>query len=245
MKYSSIVLANFLKRENRFIATCRLQTTQEIVTVHVKNTGRCKEILIPGTLVALNYQPSPKRKTAYDLVAAKKADFWINIDSQLPNQLVHNGLKTGIINLSGLTGKLTEIKPEQTFQQSKFDFYIKTDQGEQAFIEVKGMTLENQQIGAFPDAPTLRGLKHVNELRQALTVGYRSYVIFVVQFAEIKEATIHKKMQPALVQAIELGQAEGLTVLAYNCQVTAETVELIGQVDFNLQADFIDPNQEV
>lgn len=241
MNYESIVLAKFIQRMNRFIAHCRL-ANGEIVVVHVKNTGRGREILLPEVEVALNYQPSPKRKTAYDLVAVKKGSFWINIDSQLPNKLVLEGLKTGIINLPDLSGELKIIKPEVTYQHSKFDFYVET-LTEKAFVEVKGLTLENHGIGAFPDAPTLRGLKHVDELQLAMLDGYKAYVLFVVQFESIKLATIHQEMQPALQASLHQGLAAGLHVLAYNCQVTPATVTIEKQIPFDLDYTFEDPNQ--
>lgn len=243
MKYPSVVTAKFIRRANRFIAYCRLDETNETVEVHVKNTGRGKEVLLPEASVALNYSPSPKRKTDYDLIAVKKRDFWINIDSQLPNHLVQDGLKTGIIRLPDLSGSLTLIKPETVFQHSKFDFYLETELGEKAFLEVKGMTLENFGIGAFPDAPTLRGLKHVEELKLAIQQGYKAYVLFAVQFEPVKLATIHKEMQPALADALEEGMRSGLHVLAYNSFVAEGTVQLKEEVPFDLTYPFIDPNQ--
>jgi sugar fermentation stimulation protein A len=242
--YPNVQLAYFINRPNRFIAQCKLQDTAEIVTVHVKNTGRCKELFAPGVEVALSYQPSPKRKTAYDLIAVKKAENWINIDSQVPNALASQAILAGDIVLPQLNGSIVSLKREKRFGQSQFDILIETDTGQQAFVEVKGMTLENQQIGAFPDAPTLRGLKHVTELIDAAAQGYQSYLLFVVQFAAVKTATIHTQMQPQLAEMITLGQQQGLSVLAYNCQVTPATIEIEHQVPFDVTTMFEDPNLE-
>ena len=135
------------------------------------------------------------------------------------------------------------MKREYTFEHSKFDIYFETDQQEKGFVEVKGMTLENQGIGAFPDAPTLRGLKHVEELRVAQAMGYHSYVLFVVQFPTVSRATIHRQMQPALYSAVEGALADGVTVLAYNCDVDQQSISIKQAVPFDLTQKFIDPNQ--
>ena len=191
MNYSAVQSAYFLTRDNRFIASCRLKETNEIVTVHVINTGRSKELLLSNALVALEYCPSPKRKTSYDLIAVKKENDWHNIDSQALNQLVADGIKEKKILIPHLKGSIDYLKREVVFQHSTFDFYFETTQGEKGFIEVKGMTLENQKVGAFPDAPRVRGLKHVNELTFAQKEGFHCYVLFVAQFENLEIATIH------------------------------------------------------
>lgn len=242
--YPNVQLARFIHRPNRFIAECRLQATGEMVTVHVKNTGRCKELFFLEVEVALSYQPSPKRKTDYDLIAVKKGDAWFNIDSQVTNTLASQAIADGTIVLPGLKGEIVSVKREKRFAKSQFDILVETDTGNQAFVEVKGMTLENHGIGAFPDAPTLRGLKHVTELIQAMEEGYQSYVLFVVQFEHVVAATIHTAMQPALAETILLGQKQGLSVIAYNCSVTPATIEVEHQVPFDVRQTFEDPNQE-
>lgn len=242
--YPNVQLACFIHRPNRFIAECRIQETGQLVTVHVKNTGRCKELFFPEVEVALSYQPSPKRKTDYDLIAVKKGEAWFNIDSQVPNALASQALLDGTIVLPHLNGQIVSIKREQTFAQSKFDILVETDSGQKAFVEVKGMTLENQAVGAFPDAPTLRGLKHVTELIEAMHEGYQSYVLFIVQFEQIEIATIHTEMQPALADAIFLGQKQGLSVIAYNCCVTSDTIKVAHQVPFDVTKMFEEPNSE-
>jgi len=241
MKYEHIQLAYFLQRKNRFVASCRLKETNEIVDVHVKNTGRGKEVLVPEATVALNFLPSSKRKTAYDLVAVKKQDHWYNIDSSAPNEVVFKALLAQTIVLPKLRGRITLIKREVLYGKSRIDFYFETDQGEKGLVEVKGMTLENNRIGAFPDAPTTRGLKHVLELMQAQNKGAHCYVIFVAQFANIDVATIHEAMQPELKETVQTAMTQGVSFLCYACQVSASRLEIVKEVPFDLDAPFIDP----
>lgn len=240
--YPEVHLARFLSRPNRFIAECELLETGEQVTVHVKNTGRGKEVLVYGAEVALSHQSSQKRKTAYDLVAVKKVEQWFNIDSQVPNALAAQGLLDGTIILPELNGQISFLKREQRYGDSKFDIYIETDTGQKAFVEVKGMTLENEGIGAFPDAPTLRGLKHVKELTQAITEGYQCYVLFIAQFEQVRVATINKAMQPTLAEAILAGEQSGLRVLSYNCRVQPESIQVLKRLPFDLNQPFVQPN---
>lgn len=239
--YPEVHRARFLSRPNRFIAECELIETGEQVTVHVKNTGRGKEVLLPQAEVALSHSPSPKRKTAYDLVAVKKGKQWFNIDSQVPNALAAQGLLEGKIQLPKLNGHIRSLKREQRYGQSKFDIFIETDKEQKVFVEVKGMTLENDGIGAFPDAPTLRGLKHVKELTEAMAEGYQCYVLFIVQFERVDKTTINQEMQPELTQAIFEAQHSGVQVLVYNCRVSPETIQVLGEVPFDLEQAFIQP----
>lgn len=242
MKYQNCVLAHFVERDNRFVARARLLNGKEVV-VHVKNTGRGKEVLLPDAAISLNYCPSPKRKTDYDLIAVKKGEQWINLDSQLPNRLAYDGLLSGAILLPGLKGELTLLKSEVKYETSRFDLYYETNQGEKGFVEVKGLTLENQGIGAFPDAPTLRGQKHVQELTDSQNAGFKSYVLFIVQFEALRLATIHSQMQPTLRDAVAKAQQSGVQVLAYNCQVSPECVTVKEKIPFDLDYPFVDPNQ--
>lgn len=242
MEYQNIQLARFIQRDNRFIARCRLIATDEEVIVHVKNTGRGKEVLLPEALVSLEFCDNPKRKTRYDLIAVKKQEQWINIDSQLPNRLAYEGLLDQKIMLPHIKGNIVLLKKEVKYLNSKFDLYFETDQHEKGFIEVKGMTLENNGIGAFPDAPTSRGFKHVSELIEARKEGYVTAVVFIVQFEEIVLATIHEQMQPDLSQKISEAIADGVAILAYNCYVTAKAVYLKKEVPFALDFVFEDPN---
>lgn len=242
MKYQQVEIAFFIERPNRFIAHC-LNQQGEVIVAHVKNTGRGKEVLLPGAKVAVAYTPSLKRKTDYDLIAVKKGDNWFNIDSQLPNRLALEGILSGTIQLPSLIGKIVKFKREVRYRQSIFDIYLETDSGQKVFVEVKGMTLENKGIGAFPDAPTLRGLKHVKELVEARQEGYETYVLFIAQFEHLHLATINEAMQPELANIIRYGQLNDVNVLAYNCQVTADCVNLKQAIPFDVEASFEDPNK--
>lgn len=233
-EYEAIEVVTFKERQNRFIATCLNQKGEEIIT-HVKNTGRCKELLIPGVEVAVNFQDKPTRKTKYDLVAVKKNGAWFNIDSQLPNDLVEEGIKQNIIKFDILKGEKLNFRREYTYEDSRFDFLIETELDEKLLIEVKGMTLENEQIGSFPDAPSLRGLKHVETLIDAEKDGYLRGVIFVAQFEKISYGTINQVMQPALKEAFEKGMEQGLEVQVYNTKVTPSLVEINKKIPFKIE----------
>ncbi|GMA45769.1 DNA/RNA nuclease SfsA [Tetragenococcus muriaticus] len=241
MEYKQIQLAYFLQRKNRFVACCRLIENNEVVDVHVKNTGRGREVLVSGAIVALNFSSSIKRKTAYDLVAVKKQGYWYNIDSSAPNEIVYQALLNQTIVLPGLKGSIAFIKREATYDNSRIDFYFETEQAEKGFIEVKGMTLENERVGAFPDAPTARGLKHVRELLQSQTQGMQNYVIFVAQFALIEAATIHEDMQPELQRTVRRAIEAGVHFLCYASYVSATQLELTKEVPFVLDIPFKDP----
>ncbi|GAX06594.1 sugar fermentation stimulation protein [Secundilactobacillus pentosiphilus] len=236
MKYEDIRLATFIERPNRFIAHCQL--ADETVTVHVKNTGRSKELLVPGTQVALNYQPKKTRKTAYDLVAVnKQGQHWINIDSQLPNQLVKEAQLAGQLQLPDLP-ELSQFKPETVYHDSRLDFWGQTRSRQDLWIEVKGVTLENDGVAAFPDAPTVRAVKHVHELTRAVQAGAIAYLLFVVQLDYARIMTIYRQRAPKLTAAIETAQQAGVHVVALDCQVTPDTVALRRPVPFDLHAHF-------
>ena len=241
--YPQVQVAQLIERKNRFIAHCLIPEENREVVVHVKNTGRCKELLVPGVEVGISYQASATRKTDYDLISVKKAGRWINIDSQVPNQLAFEGVKSGEINLPGLKGEIELLKREVTFDRSRFDLYLETTANQKVIIEVKGMTLENQGIAAFPDAPTERGLKHVNELILLGEQGYIVYVLFIVQLSGVAVATIHEEMQPALQATIATGLSEHLQVIAQGCQVSAATIELAEKIPFVINQPFLDPNK--
>lgn len=236
MKYEDIKLATFIERPNRFVAYCKV--ADETVTVHVKNTGRSKELLVPGTQVALNYQPKKTRKTAYDLVAVnKQGQHWINIDSQLPNQLVKEAQLAGRLQLPALP-ELSYFKPETVYHDSRLDFWGQTRSGQDLWIEVKGVTLENDGVAAFPDAPTVRAVKHVHELTRAVQAGAMAYLLFVVQLDYARSMTIYRQRAPKLTAAIEAAQRAGVHVVALDCQVTPDTVILRHPVPFNLYTHF-------
>ncbi len=233
-EYEAVEIVIFKERQNRFIATCLKKDGEEIIT-HVKNTGRCKELLIPGVEVAVNFQDKPTRKTKYDLIAVKKKNAWFNIDSQLPNDLVEEGIKQNLIKFAILKGEKLTYKREYTYKDSRFDFLIETNLGERLLIEVKGMTLEDNQVGSFPDAPTLRGLKHVETLIESEQDGYLRGVIFVAQFENIEFGTINHVMQPALNEAFKRGIAQGLDVQIYNTKVTPSSVEINREIPFKIE----------
>ncbi len=179
MKYNEIIPAKFIERPNRFIAY--VDIAGERTKVHVKNTGRCRELLKEQAQVYLEKSDNPNRSTAYDLVAVRKDGRMVNMDSGAPNKVVEEWLRAG-----GLFQDISLVRPETVFGNSRFDFYVESASGTKAFIEVKGVTLENDQVAAFPDAPSERAVKHVEELIEAHKQGYDAYLIFVVQMKDAK-----------------------------------------------------------
>ena len=215
MKYNNIIHGKFHSRPNRFIARVRVEGVLE--TVHVKNTGRCQELLLPDAEVTLEVSDNPKRKTRYDLISVYKENLgWVNIDSQAPNKVVEEWLNTQGYSF---------IKPEYTFGNSRFDFYMEKD-GEKYLMEVKGCTLEIDGVGYFPDAPTERGVKHLRELAKAAREGYHCIVAFVIQMegiCQVRANTVtHKEFGEALTEAEEAG----VTVLCMGCRVSSDTLEI-------------------
>lgn len=223
MKYYHIIKASFIKRPNRFVAYCEVAGQKE--KVHVKNTGRCRELLVPGATVYLEEGQNPNRKTKYSLVAVEKGKLLINMDSQAPNQVVEEGLKEGKITLPGIDEPISLIKREKTYGRSRFDFYIETAK-EKIFMEVKGVTLEEEGIVRFPDAPTERGIKHIEELIEAARSGYKAFILFVVQMAEAKYFTPHEIRHPEFADALRRAKKSGVGILAYTCQVTEESLAI-------------------
>lgn len=236
MRYTDIQPGIFLNRPNRFIATVELDGKSQ--TVHVKNTGRCAELLIPGTAVYVqDFGNQPKRKTRYDLIAVNKLEKQkqklVNMDSQAPNKVVIEALQHGMLQLPGFEGDYRIIKPEQRFGDSRFDVYVEGC-GERAFIEVKGVTLELDGTARFPDAPTQRGLKHVNELIQAKKNGFLAYIIFVIQMSDVRLFEPNYATHAAFGEALKAAQTEGVEVLAFDCQVTPEELWLGQSVPIRL-----------
>lgn len=211
MKYHTIVSGHFIDRPNRFIAHVEIDGV--VQTVHVKNTGRCKELLLPGADVRLEVCDNPKRKTKYDLVAVYKPGLgWVNIDSQAPNKVVQEWL---------LTQGFDFVRPEYSYGDSRIDFYMeKNDQ--QYLLEVKGCTLEVDGIGHFPDAPTQRGVKHLHELAQAAQGGLHCAVAFVIQMEGISEVRPNTTMHPEFATALEQAKAAGVKILFLLCHVTPD-----------------------
>lgn len=217
MHYPNITSGRFIARLNRFIAQVEIGGREE--TCHVKNTGRCRELLVPGARVYLTASGNPKRKTQYDLVAVEKGARLINMDSQAPNKVVQEWLEQG-----GLPG-LTRIQPEYRYDQSRFDFYLEQD-GRKAFLEVKGVTLEENGVVRFPDAPTARGAKHLHELIRAGREGYGTYVFLVIQMENVDHFEPNWKTDPDFGQTLLDAQEAGVHLLAYDCQVTPGSLRI-------------------
>ena len=218
MNYEHIVEGRFLERPNRFVAKVNLGGSVE--TVHVKNTGRCRELLVKGAKVYLEKSHNRERATAYDLVAVEKGDRVINMDSQAPNKAVEEWVRSG-----GLFSDVVLVKPETKFGNSRFDFYVETGT-EKIFIEVKGVTLEEEGVVRFPDAPSDRAVKHVGELIAAKRQGYRVFVIFVIQMEGVKYFTPNRDTHPEFAEALCEAVEAGVEVLAYDCLVTPQTMEI-------------------
>lgn len=228
MKYDNIVFGEFIERPNRFIAKVRLEDTGNIETVHVKNTGRCRELLIPGARVALEPAKTEDRKTAYDLIAVVKENLagqsepgWVNIDSQAPNQLVKEWLEAG-----GLPDrKLTQIKPEHKFGNSRIDFYCETED-QKILIEVKGCTLEIDGQGYFPDAPSDRAVKHLNELAEAAKDGYDCYIAYAITMPKVGSVLPNIETHPQYGEALKQAVEAGVKMLYLECEVKPEELRI-------------------
>ena len=226
MKYQSIVEGRFLSRPNRFIANIEINGKVEVC--HVKNTGRLGELLVKGVRVIVQDCQSPMRKTRYDLIAVYKGDRLFNIDSQAPNKVFGEWVKT-----SGYFGKLKSIKAEQKFQSSRFDFLLETEE-RRIFVEVKGVTLEQNGVVLFPDAPTERGVKHIIELQRAVAEGFGAAICFVVKLDGAKYFTPNKKTHPEFCEALKSAQKSGVDILCVDCKVEPDSLEIKGFVPINL-----------
>lgn len=233
MKYRQIREAVFLERPNRFIAYVDLLGKKE--TVHVKNTGRCRELLRKGATVYLeegvNAQRGTQRKTAFDLVAVKKGDRLINMDSQAPNKAVGEWLSK-----KELFSDLVKVRPETKYQNSRFDFYLET-KNKKIFMEVKGVTLEEDGVVSFPDAPSERAVKHLKELVDAKRDGYEAYVMFVIQMKGVDYFTPNARTQPEFAMALKEARREGVVILAYDCEVTPDAMAIGSPVPIRLGED--------
>jgi sugar fermentation stimulation protein A len=226
MKYKKVVEGRFISRPNRFIAYVEIDGKAE--TVHVKNTGRCKELLTDNATVYLSVSDNPQRKTKYDLIAVKKGELLINMDSQIPNDVCEKWLKKGV-----LFSENAIIKREYTYKKSRFDFYIE-DGERKIFLEVKGCTLENNGIASFPDAPTERGIKHIKELISALDDGYEAYNFFVIQMKGVTEFRPNDITHKAFGDALREAKSKGVKILAYDSVVTPDSIEIDKKVNVNL-----------
>jgi len=221
MQYNKTIRAVFHSRPNRFIAHVFVDGVLE--TVHVKNTGRCKELLVPGATVILEMSDNPARKTKYDLIAVYKEGLGlVNMDSQAPNKAVGEWLRE-----SGHFPKLTLVKPEYTYGASRVDFYFEYA-GERALMEVKGCTLEREGIGYFPDAPTERGVKHLNELAAAVGAGYEAYLAFVIQMPGVEVVLPNVETHKEFGEALDRAVAAGVKVLYLQCEMGEDAMRIIG-----------------
>lgn len=228
MIYENMIKATFIKRPNRFIAHCIVNGKEEIV--HVKNTGKCKELLVPGCTVYLQEHDNPNRKTKYSLITVIKDKRLINMDSQVPNKVAYEALVNKKILLPGLDEDITFIKGEKTYKSSRFDIYIET-KNKKAFVEVKGVTLEEDGVVLFPDAKTDRGVKHINELVEAKKDGYESYILFIIQMKGVKYFTPNIKMHKEFADALKNANLNGVNIIAYDCDVDYNYISINKKVN--------------
>lgn len=226
MIYDNIVKGKFISRPNRFIANVEIMGKKEVV--HVKNTGRCKELLTAGATVFCEKSNNPNRKTQYDLISVYKGERLINMDSQAPNKVFYEYLQSGKCYKD-----LTYIKGEYTYGDSRIDFYCESEK-EKFLIEVKGVTLENDGVVMFPDAPTLRGIKHIDELIKAKENGYRTAVAFVIQMDNVKYFTPNKATHKDFADALKRAEKAGVEILCLDCTVTENTLKINDKVEYIL-----------
>ena len=226
MQYGKILPARFLSRPNRFVA--RVEAEGEELVCHVKNTGRCRELLVPGATVWLEESPNPSRKTKFDLIAVEKGDRLINMDAQAPNKVFGEWAAAG-----GFREGLTLLRPETTYRSSRFDFYWESSKG-RGFVEVKGVTLEEDGVVRFPDAPTLRGVKHLDELVKAREAGYEAAVCFVIQMEDVRWFAPNDVTHPEFGQALRRAAQAGVEILAMDCAVTPQSLTMGKSVPIRL-----------
>lgn len=227
MRYERIKRATFLERPNRFIAYADIAGKQE--TIHVKNTGRCAELLVPDAEIFVQESDNQERKTKWDLIGVRKGERLINMDSQIPNKVVGEWLSAGNLFSAGAS-----VRPETVYGNSRFDFYV--EEGEnRAFIEVKGVTLEEEGVVRFPDAPSERAVKHVEELIRAKKEGYDAYVFLVIQMKGIRYFTPNIDTQPEFAEALKKAKAAGVRILAYDCKVTEDSIQIDEEVPVILE----------
>ncbi len=221
MKYENIKSAIFKNRPNRFVAEIEIDGKPQIA--HVKNTGRCRELLTENAEIYVQEIDSSSRKTRFDVVAVKKQNKLINIDSQAPNKVLGEWMKSG-----GFFKNITCIKPECKYKNSRFDFYIEAD-GEKIFVEVKGVTLEEDGVVMFPDAPTVRGIKHLNELIDAVASGYGAFVFFVAQMKDAQLFMPNRQTHPEFADALSEAAKKGVKVFCVTCNVKKDSLEIDGR----------------
>ena len=216
MQYQTVVPGRFLSRPNRFVA--QVEAEGAVQTVHVKNTGRCRELLVPGAAVYLERSANPKRRTAYDLIAVQKGELLVNMDAQAPNRVFAEWLET----------RLPEgavLRREYTYGESRLDFCVESARG-LYLIEVKGVTLEEGGAARFPDAPTERGVKHIRELQRAAEAGMGATLFFVVQMEGVRSVAPNDATHPAFGEALREAAGHGVRVCAWDCRVTPESIAI-------------------
>ena len=223
MRYENIKEAIFISRPNRFVANCLVDGKEEVC--HVKHTGRCRELLTENAVCYLEESSNPDRKTKYDLVGVIKNGELFNIDSQAPNKVVGEWLEAG-----GLFDDIKVMRHECKYKNSRFDFYAEFGD-RKAFIEVKGVTLEEDGVLLFPDAPTQRGVKHINELISAMDEGYDAYIIFVVQTENARYFTPNSATHKEFADALKTAKKQGVKILCYTCKTTPDLLEIKDRVD--------------
>lgn len=226
MEYEKIKTGYFLARPNRFIAHVEIDGQVEIV--HVKNTGRCKELLVKGATVLVQECENINRKTKYDLISVYKENRLINMDSQAPNKAFYEWIKKG-----NLFQKASIIKPEAKYKNSRFDFYVEAP-NRKIFIEVKGVTLEENNVVLFPDAPTIRGVKHIDELCDSVKDGYEAYIVFVIQMKDVSYFTPNVKTHQAFGDALIRAVKSGVRILAVDCKIATTSMEIADFVKVKL-----------
>ena len=227
MIYENILPAVFVDRPNRFIAHVELNGRLEVC--HVKNTGRCRELLIPGCRVYVQHQPSPTRKTAYDLIAVEKGERLLNMDANAPNRIFGEYVRAG-----RFLREWPVIRPEMTHGDSRFDFYLESP-GHRLFAEVKGVTLEDDGVMRFPDAPTERGVKHLEGLARCVQEGYEAWAVFVIQTENVRWMEPNRRTHPAFADAMRQAAQAGVHLLALDCHTEPDRLEICRPVEIRLR----------
>ena len=222
MHYPNVHKARFVERPNRFVARCEMEG--HMLTVHVKNTGRCKELLVPGAEVWLTRSDNPARKTAFDLIAVQKCDRLINMDAQAPNAAFGEFARSG-----GFLPDVREVRAEVRYGASRFDFRLETAE-KTHFVEVKGVTLEADGVVRFPDAPTERGVKHLKELQAAAVAGFGAHAVFVIQMADVAHFEPNDRTHAAFGAALREAADSGVQIHAFWCRVTPDGMTIAGTV---------------
>ena len=226
MNYKNTIRGIFKDRPNRFIA--HVQIGDQLETVHVKNTGRCRELLVPEAEVILEKSDNPARKTKYDLISVNKEGRWINMDSQAPNKAAEEWVAA-----RNLFPEKVTVRREKTYGNSRFDLYVESGK-RKAFIEVKGVTLEENNIVRFPDAPTERGIKHLCELMHAAADGYEAYLLLVIQMKDVRYFEPNRETHPEFGETLKAAADAGVHILAYDCAITEDSIKICDPIPVRL-----------